>query len=69
MVNFTLKPFDKKDYIGFNLSNISNDFETKEEVKTGLHGSVYELSVDQKPIDRDNKKVVFAYLMKKYTGI
>ena len=67
MVNFTSKPFDKtKDYIGFNLGNISNDFDAKEEVKTGLHGSGYEFSVDHKPVDRDNVRGIHAYLMRKH---
>ena len=55
MINFISKWLDKtKDYIGFSLGNINIGFNSAEEVGKGLHSSMYEFSVDHKPIDKDN---------------
>ena len=47
------------------LGNVSADFSTKNMVKTGLHGNVYDAAIDYQPISTDKIHEIHRYIMKK----
>ena len=63
-----LKFKSKVSYLDRNLltiGNISAEFSTKNMEKTGLHGNIYDFSVDYRPIETSKIYDIHRYLMKK----
>ena len=65
MVNFTSKPMSEKN-VKYYLGSITHGFKNPEQREMNFNGTVYEFSVDYRPIDRNNVLNIHAYLMKKY---